>query len=257
VDTHFHIDHAYGNAGLPPEVQIVGHEFTRRALLGPEARQGITFTNFTSPMPGRVEALRKQVAAESDPQKKTALEQQLAAQEATLRVYQGDFPLKPPNLTVKNEMSIWSGTKEFRIVWLGLAHTAGDLIVYVPSERAAATGDIVFQGMIGWQGDSFPNQHPATIEAIAKLDIDLLLPAHGPHVQGRAAIDQVVTAAQRYLRDEWRQVAELKKQGLSPEQALARVDMSAFKAVYGPGAAPSAVIVRRIYDIIDGKIAAN
>ena len=34
VDTHFHIDHAYGNAALPPTVQIIGHEFTRRMLLG-------------------------------------------------------------------------------------------------------------------------------------------------------------------------------------------------------------------------------
>src|SRR5438552_7990307 len=43
VDTHFHIDHAYGNAALPPTVQIIGSDFTRRMLLGPEARPGVTF----------------------------------------------------------------------------------------------------------------------------------------------------------------------------------------------------------------------
>src|SRR5262245_63361545 len=30
VDTHFHIDHAYGNAALPPSVQVIGSEFTRK-----------------------------------------------------------------------------------------------------------------------------------------------------------------------------------------------------------------------------------
>ena len=30
VDTHFHIDHAYGNAALPASVQIIGSDFTRR-----------------------------------------------------------------------------------------------------------------------------------------------------------------------------------------------------------------------------------
>ena len=198
VDTHFHIDHAYGNSGLSPDIQIIGHEFTRAALLGREAREGITFTNFTRPMPGRVEALKKQIAAETDSQKKATLLAQLASQEATLKAYQGAFPLSPPNLTVKTSMSIWSGAKEFQILWLGRAHTAGDLIVYVPSERAAASGDIVFKGMVGWQGDSFPNDQPGTLDALRKLDIELLLPAHGGRPlrllsrpgEGRGAITQ-------------------------------------------------------------------
>jgi len=63
VDTHFHIDHAYGNAALPPTVQIIGSDFTHKMLLSPEARQGVTFKNFTDPMPGRIEGLRKQEAA--------------------------------------------------------------------------------------------------------------------------------------------------------------------------------------------------
>src|SRR5262245_3998368 len=157
VDTHFHIDHAYGNSALPSSVQVIGSEFTRRMLLGPEARQGVTFKNFTDPMPSRIEALKKQVAAEADPQKKAGLQSQLAAQEATLAVYSGNFPLQAPNVTVRSSMSVWSGNKEFQIVWLGRAHTAGDLVVYVPSERAAATGDILFKATVGWQGDAFPN----------------------------------------------------------------------------------------------------
>ena len=55
-------------------------------------------------MPGRVEALKKQIAAETDSQKKATLLAQLASQEATLEVYQGAFPLSPPNLTVKTSM---------------------------------------------------------------------------------------------------------------------------------------------------------
>src|SRR6185436_10525213 len=51
VDTHFHIDHAYGNAALPASVQVIGSEFTHRMLTGPEARQGVTFKNFVDPMP--------------------------------------------------------------------------------------------------------------------------------------------------------------------------------------------------------------
>jgi cyclase len=257
VDTHFHIDHAYGSSALPPSVQIIGSDFTRRMLIGPEARQGVTFRNFTDPIPGRIENLRKQIAAETDAQKKATLEGQLASQEATLKVYSGDFPLQPPNVTVKSTMSIWSGGKEFQIMWIGRAHTAGDLVVYVPSERAAASGDILFKGMVGWQGDAFPNDHPATLDALNKLDIDLLLPGHGDHIQGKANIDTAIASMQGYLREEWRQAAEAKQQGASPDDALKKMDLSKFRDAYGNGVAPSLAAVRRMYEIIDGKAVMN
>jgi len=257
VDTHFHFDHAYGNPGLPPGVQVIGSEFTRKMLLSPEARTGVTIRYFVNPMPGRVEDLKKQAAAESDPAKKKTLQEQVAAAEATLQVYSGNFPLQPPNLTVKSAMSVWSGSKEFQILWIGRAHTAGDLIVYVPSEKTVATGDIVFKGIVGWQGDAFPNEHPATLDALKKLDLELMLPGHGDHVQGRANIDAVVSTMQAYLREEWRLAVEAKRKGLSPEAAAKGMDLSRFRDAYGAGSAPNPVGVKRIYDIIDGNVAAD
>jgi cyclase len=253
VDTHFHIDHAYGNAALPPNVQIIGHEFTRRMLLSAEARHGVTFRNFTDPMPGRIDNLRRQVAAEADVEKKATLQQQLAAAEATLAVYTGDFPLQAPGVTITNSMSLWSGNKEFRILWIGRAHTAGDLVVYVPSERAVASGDILFKSMVGWQGDAFPNDHPATLDNLRKLDLELVLPGHGDHIQGRAAIDTAISNMQNYLREEWRQASAARQKGASPEDALKTIDMAKFTDAYGAGVAPSLAAVRRIYDIIDGR----
>lgn len=253
VDTHFHIDHAYGNAALPSSIQVIGSDFTHRMLTDREAREGVTFRNFTDPIPGRIAALKTQISAETDAQRKATLQGQLAAQEATLAVYSGDFPLAPPNLTVKNAMSVWSGSKEFQIMWLGRAHTAGDLIVYVPSEKAAATGDILFKSTVGWQGDAFPNDHPATLDALKALDVEWLLPGHGDHIQGKANIDTAIGRMQAYLREEWAQVSDAKRRGAAPDAALSGLDMSRFREAYGNGAVPSLAAVRRIYDIIDGK----
>lgn len=253
VDTHFHIDHAYGNAALPTSVQIIGSDYTRRMLSSREAREGVTFRNFTDPIPGRISALKQQIAAATDSQQKATLEAQLAGQEATLKVYSGDFPLLPPNLTVKNAMSVWSGAKEFQILFIGRAHTGGDLVVYVPSEKAAATGDILFKATVGWQGDAFPNEHPATLDALKALDIELLLPGHGDHIQGKANLMASIARMQDYLREEWRQTAAAKQRGLTPDDALKGLDLNSFKDVYGNNAIPTLAAVRRIYDVIDGK----
>lgn len=257
VDTHFHIDHAYGSSALPSTVQVIGSDFTRRMLLGPEARTGVTFRNFTDPIPGRIAALQTQISAEADPQRKATLQAQLASQQATLAVYTGNFPLQPPTLTVSTSTSIWSGSKEFRILYLGRAHTAGDVVVYVPSERAVASGDILFKSQVGWQGDAFPNDHPATLDALKKLDIELVLPGHGDHIAGRAAIDTAIANMQGYLREEWKQASDAKQQKLSPDDALKRMDLSRFRDAYGNGVVPSLAAVRRMYDIMDGKLATN
>ena len=65
VDTHFHIDHAYGNAALPPTVQIIDHGFVRKAFLGREAPAGVTFHHFTGPKPGRTAARRAELSAQA------------------------------------------------------------------------------------------------------------------------------------------------------------------------------------------------
>ena len=107
--------------------------------------------------------------------------------------------------------------------------------------------------MVGWQGDAFPNDHPATLDNLKKLDLDLVLPGHGDHIQGRAAIDTAIGNMQDYLREEWKQAAAAKSQGASADDALKKMDMARFTPAYGQGVVPSLAAVRRIYEIIDGK----
>ena len=44
---------------------------------------------------------------------------------------------------------------------------------------------------------------------------------------------------------------------LVSQAALAKVDMSRFRDTYGNGAVPSLPAVKRMFDIIDGKVASN
>jgi glyoxylase-like metal-dependent hydrolase (beta-lactamase superfamily II) len=123
----------------------------------------------------------------------------------------------------------------------------------VPSEKAVASGDILFKATVGWQGDAFPNEHPATLDALKKLDIEWVLPGHGDHIQGRANIDTSIANMQAYLREEWRQASEAKQAGTAPDAALAKMDFARFRDAYGNGSTPSLAAVKRIYDVIDGK----
>ena len=91
----------------------------------------------------------------------------------------------------------------------------------------------------------------ATLDALKKLDFDLVLPGHGTPFRDKAHI----TAFQSYLTDVTAQVTKLRQQGVSPEDAAQRVDLTAhakdFPQIRAPGADPRGV--RRIYQWLDER----
>src|SRR6187549_819077 len=65
INTHFHFDHAHGNQIFEPNVQIIGHEFTRRMLLSNSIGMPL-YRNYLTAMPGQIEDLGKRIASEAD-----------------------------------------------------------------------------------------------------------------------------------------------------------------------------------------------
>jgi len=64
---------------------------------------------------------------------------------------------------------------------------------------------------------------PDTLEKLAGLDFETIVPGHGKPFQGKAAVAPV----QACQRDIWRQVETLKREGAAPEEAARRVDLRA------------------------------
>src|SRR5687767_15598104 len=80
INTHFHFDHAHGNQIFDPTVQIIGHEFTRHALLSNPTAMPL-YQGYLNGMPGQIETLRKRIAGEKDPAAKAKLQTQLQVTE--------------------------------------------------------------------------------------------------------------------------------------------------------------------------------
>lgn len=73
VNTHWHYDHTDGNQIFGPEVRIIGHENTRKAILGGtlQARLEVALGD----LPATIDDLRSRAAAEQDPTRRAQLEQ--------------------------------------------------------------------------------------------------------------------------------------------------------------------------------------
>ena len=112
-----------------------------------------------------------------------------------------DIVVTPPTRTFDGAtLNVKVGSKPVEVMHLGPAHTRGDVIVYSPQDRLVYTGDIIFIGghPVIWAGPW--NNWIKACETILSLDVDVIVPGHGPITDKKGAkemLDWIV-----YLRDQ-------------------------------------------------------
>jgi len=100
-------------------------------------------------------------------------------------------------------------------------HTPGQIAVHVPEERAVFTGDTIFSECQTWLMTSDVDQWLQALERIRGLDVDHVIPGHGPVTTSR------YLDTQRAVLLEWKAaVAQAVAKGWSREETIARVNFA-------------------------------
>ncbi|MCX8022852.1 MAG: MBL fold metallo-hydrolase [Syntrophorhabdaceae bacterium] len=84
-----------------------------------------------------------------------------------------------PHITYRDGITIYSGGKEIKVLYMGRAHTDGDSIVYVPEDRIAFLSEIFNYEEFPYITDGYSAEWMETIEKIEKLPVDIFVPGHG------------------------------------------------------------------------------
>src|SRR5438270_2547565 len=195
VNTHFHYDHTDGNSIFGPEVQIIAHEYVRQAILMLDVLHREPFKTAQANLPDQIESLNNQITAEKDAQQRAMLQQLLAATEAEQRQF-ADIKPTPPTMTYSSNLTLFRGQREIRLLFLGRGHTPGDTVVLLPKERIVCTGDLM-ESRLAYMGDGIFDEWITTLDALKKLDFDIVLPGHGVPFHEKS----LITAYQSYLKD--------------------------------------------------------
>jgi glyoxylase-like metal-dependent hydrolase (beta-lactamase superfamily II) len=123
--------------------------------------------------------------------------------------------LTVPDVVFEDAMTLRFGEREIQILWLGLGHTAGDAVVWLPEERILFAGDLVEAGAAPYMGDAFIEAWTTTtLDAVEALGARVIVPGRGP-VAGLEAI----FAARSFLRLTWQAVAPVREAGGSLAEA--------------------------------------
>lgn len=243
VNTHFHFDHTDGNQVFGPYTDIIASTFTRQTLQD-KGLNTESFKRFTGGLPATIDTLKQQVAAEQDQARKQALADSLGKMERFHRSLQ-DIKVTLPNLVIEKSLILHKGDREIQILHLGRAHTAGDVVVFLPKEKLLCTGDMLTEGL-PYMGDGYLYQWVRTLEGLKKLGAETIIPGHGHVLKGTEKIDHL----QAYLRDLLGQVQTFVDRGATVEETVAGINLSSHQDHYPQLAqqAPPRVAVERAYE---------
>lgn len=215
VDTHFHWDHYQGNEAYPSAwpagVEVISSEVTRESI---ELRGLPRVKRQILELPEEIEQLKGELARATEEDEKKRLAENLRQAEAYL-VELKAMQHTLPSLTFDRSLILHRPSRSVQILWLGKAHTDGDVVVYLPREKVLITGDLL-QGWMPYMGDSYPYDWIKTLDEATKLDFEFVIGGHGNVLRGKRQFarfksyftDLLAWTAEEYARGARREEAE-------------------------------------------------
>jgi cyclase len=91
-----------------------------------------------------------------------------------------DAPEPPQKTFTKSPFVMSDETRRVELRFLGWAHTRGDGFLYLPKEKVLCTGDAAVNGPYNYTADANIGNWPRVMDAAMKLDVQYVLPGHGP-----------------------------------------------------------------------------
>ena len=88
-----------------------------------------------------------------------------------------------PNVVFESELTLFLGKLEVRILHLGRGHTKGDTVVWLPQHKVLFSGDLVEFAATPYTGDAYLQDWPRTLDRIAALGPEKLVPGRGEALQ--------------------------------------------------------------------------
>ena len=145
----------------------------------------------------------------------------------------GKASLKPVVESIAERVMFLDGIEQVEILFLGSAHTRGDLVVYLPTDKVLYVGDLAAQGHLPFMqsADVDPVGWERALTALTQVPADKVVPGHGD-----VGTKQMLTESLAYVHEVNKLARKLIDAGVSdgaldaqiraPENAIHGVTMT-------------------------------
>ena len=157
-----------------------------------------------------------------------------------------------PEEIVETSRSLTLGGTEVRILFLGRAHTGGDLVVHLPKEKILFMSEAYLHRVFPAMRSAFPSEWIAMIEAAQAIDADVYVPGHG-FVDSPAVLKAELEVFRQAVAQVVAEATRLHAAGLTLEEAVEQAEFGELETwSLRSSQAPRAI--GRVYMELDGEL---
>lgn len=111
-----------------------------------------------------------------------------------------------PTITFTGKMTLWLGSLEVQLLQLGRGHTNGDTVAWLPQQKILFSGDLVEFDATPYAGDAYFKDWPQTLDNLAALKPEKLVPGRGAALTTPEAVQQGLAGTRDFIADVWANV---------------------------------------------------
>ena len=158
----------------------------------------------------------------------------------------------PSHLLVNEKTILKFGGREIQILFLGRAHTGGDLSVYLPAERILFMSEAYLNRIFPAMRSAYPTEWIKTIERAQAMKADRYVPGHG-FVETPAILKEELETFKQAIVKVNAEGRRLHKAGVPVETAVTQANFGDLES-WTIRKSQGAVAIRRVYLELDGKL---
>ena len=179
----------------------------------------------------------------------------LEASAARAAEREGSAPVRVAEELVADQRVLQLGGREIRILFLGRAHTGGDLNVYLPAEKVLFMSEAFLNRVFPAMRSAYPSEWVAMIERAQAMDVDVYVPGHG-FVESPEVLEEELEVYRQALQQVIDEARRLHEAGASVEEAIEQASFGeleswTIRSSQGPTA------IRQVYRELNGELPAG
>jgi glyoxylase-like metal-dependent hydrolase (beta-lactamase superfamily II) len=155
-------------------------------------------------------------------------------------------------MLVDDRADLELGGKHIEVLFLGRAHTGGDLVVYLPEDKVLFMSEAYLHRVFPAMRSAFPSEWAAMIERAQEMDVDVYVPGHG-FVDSPEVLADELEVFRQAVQTVIEEGTRLHDMGLSVEEAQEQAQFGdletwSLRSSQGPRA------IQQVYAELNGEL---
>ena len=161
-------------------------------------------------------------------------------------------PIVVPTHLVESGETLMRGGREIEILFLGRAHTGGDLVVHLPAEKVLFMSEAYLHRVFPAMRSAYPSEWVAMIEAAQAMDVDVYVPGHG-FVDSPAILAEELETYRRAVVHVIEEATRLHSGGLTFKEAVEQADFGELEG-WSLRSSQAPTAIGRVYMELNGEL---